>query len=81
MRGVSANGGRYEIPIGQGDWTEAEKQIQNAVLKGGEKQGKSTVVSVGTGKSTVKRKTGETAAEIYDEIGKPKYKKPKKGKR
>lgn len=52
------------------------------MLKGGAKQGKSTVVSVGTGKSIAKRKTGGTAAEIYEEeIGKPKHKKPKKGKR
>lgn len=79
---AGANSCRYEIPTGKGDWTEAEKQIQNAVLKGGAKQGKSTVVSVGTGKSIAKRKTGGTAAEIYEEeIGKPKHKKPKKGKR
>jgi N-acetyltransferase 10 len=68
---------RYEIPANKGDWTEAEKQVRNA-LKGEA----STVVSVKTGKSMPKRKAGESAAEIYEqEVEKFKHKKPKKGKR
>lgn len=48
-----------------------------------EKKGKSTVVSVKTGKALAKRKAGETAAEIYEEeMGKGnKHKKVKGGKR
>jgi len=45
-------------------------------------EGRSTIVSVKTGKSAAKRKAGETAAEIYEEeVEKFKNKKPKKGKR
>jgi hypothetical protein len=48
----------------------------------GSGEGKSTVVSVKTGKSKGKRKVGESAAEIYEkEVEATKNKKPKKGKR
>ena len=74
---------RYEIPAtGAAGWNEAEKQIKEAVRGGGSGEGKSTVVSVKTGKSKGKRKVGESAAEIYEkEVEATKYKKPKKGKR
>jgi N-acetyltransferase 10 len=81
LRYGGANGSRYEILAGKEDWKNAEKQIKDAVLKSGEKEGRSTVVSVKTGKSVAKRKAGETAAEIYEEeVAKLKHK-PKKGKR
>jgi len=71
---------RYEIPADKGDWTEAEKQIRKAALS--KSEGRSTIVSVKTGKSAAKRKAGETAEEIYEEeVEKVRNKKPKKGKR
>ena len=75
-----ADRSRYEIPTDKGDWTEAEKQIRKAVSKG-VKEGKSTVVSVKTGKSASKRKAGETAEEIYEEEVTKFKNKSKKGKR
>ncbi|KAI5846932.1 GNAT acetyltransferase 2-domain-containing protein [Tricharina praecox] len=71
---------KYEIPADKGDWTEAEKQIRKAASS--KSEGRSTIVSVKTGKSAAKRKAGESAAEIYEEeVEKFKNKKPKKGKR
>jgi N-acetyltransferase 10 len=65
---------RYEIEEGAPGWVDAEKQVLNATKSGQ----KNPVVSVRTAKS--KRKTGETAAEIYAaEIEGKTHKKVKKG--
>jgi N-acetyltransferase 10 len=64
---------RYEIADGAPGWADAERQVQNATKSGQ----KNVVVSV---KSLKKRKTGETAAEIYEqELGEKVHKKAKKG--
>jgi N-acetyltransferase 10 len=64
---------RYEIADGAPGWADAEKQVLNAAKSGQ----KNVVVSV---KSQKKRKTGETAAEIYEqELGEKVHKKAKKG--
>jgi N-acetyltransferase 10 len=64
---------RYEIADGAPGWADAERQVLNATKSGQ----KNVVVSV---KSLKKRKTGETAAEIYEqELGEKAYKKAKKG--
>lgn len=64
---------RYEIADGAPGWADAEKQVLNATKSGQ----KNVVVSV---KSQKKRKTGETAAEIYEqELGEKVHKKAKKG--
>ncbi|TAQ84736.1 hypothetical protein B7494_g6936 [Chlorociboria aeruginascens] len=69
---------QYEIEEGAPGWADAEKQVLSAT-KGGQKN---PVVSVQSTK--VKRKAGETAAEIYSkemgEKGHKKFKASKKGK-
>ncbi|KAK6533044.1 killer toxin resistant protein [Arthrobotrys megalospora] len=51
---------KYEIPSASGDWDDAERQVA-----GGTSNGKSTTISVKSSKQ-VKRKAGESAAEIYE---------------
>jgi len=51
---------RYEIPSASAEWDDAEKQVANSTT------GKASTVSVKTAKA-VKRKAGETAAEIYEQ--------------
>jgi N-acetyltransferase 10 len=64
---------RYEIADGAPGWADAEKQVRSATKSGQ----KNVAVSV---KSLKKRKTGETAAEIYEqELGEKSHKKAKKG--
>jgi N-acetyltransferase 10 len=64
---------RYEIADGAPGWADAERQVLKATKSGQ----KNMVVSV---KSLKKRKTGETAAEIYEqELGEKAHKKAKKG--
>ncbi|PHH67061.1 hypothetical protein CDD81_4456 [Ophiocordyceps australis] len=67
---------QFEIEGDAPAWQEAEKQVRKAA-----KEGKtSVVVSVKSGKA--KRKAGQTAAEIYDEVlGDKARKKSKKGKK
>lgn len=66
---------RYEIEEGAPGWADAEKQVLSATKSGN----KNPVVSV---KSTKKRKTVETAAEILEaEMGEGKNKKSKKAKK
>lgn len=65
---------RYEIEGDAPAWEDAEKQVANAA-----KQGKgNTVVSV---KSKQKRKAGQTANEVYEEVFGDKRKKAKKSKK
>ncbi len=62
---------RYEIDEGAPGWMDAEKQVLNASKSG---RGRASIVSVKSKKG--KRKTGETAAEIYaQEVEKPHKKK------
>lgn len=64
---------RYEIEDGAPGWADAEKQVLNATKSGQ----KNVVVSV---QSQKKRKTGETARDIYEqELGEKVHKKVKKG--
>ncbi|KAK6541109.1 killer toxin resistant protein [Orbilia ellipsospora] len=51
---------RFEIPSAAADWEDAEKQVA-----GGTGSGKSTTISVKSSKK-IKRKAGESAAEIYE---------------
>lgn len=66
---------RYAIEGDAPAWADAEKQVRNA-----SKDGKTNpVVSV---KSKQKRKAGQTAAEVYEEVlGEKASKKAKKGKK
>ncbi|KAH8679878.1 GNAT acetyltransferase 2-domain-containing protein [Tricladium varicosporioides] len=66
---------QYEIEEGAPGWADAERQVLNAKKSGK----KNLVVSVKSAK--LKRKAGETAAEIYaEEIGEKSHKKSKKEK-
>lgn len=51
---------KYEIPSASGEWDDAEQQVA-----GGNGTGRSTTISVKSSKQ-VKRKVGESAAEIYE---------------
>ncbi|KAF3092983.1 N-acetyltransferase 10 [Orbilia oligospora] len=51
---------KYEIPSASGEWEDAEKQVT-----GGNSTGRSTTISVKSSKQ-IKRKAGESAAEIYE---------------
>ncbi|KAK6505469.1 N-acetyltransferase 10 [Arthrobotrys musiformis] len=51
---------KYEIPSASGEWDDAERQVA-----GGTETGRSTTISVKSSKQ-VKRKAGESAAEIYE---------------
>ncbi|KAK6336457.1 killer toxin resistant protein [Orbilia brochopaga] len=62
---------RFEIPSAAADWDEAERQVADG--------GKSSVVSVKSSKQ-VKRKAGETAAEIYEKEMSVKHSSKKKRK-
>ncbi|KAF3920901.1 hypothetical protein ABW21_db0208015 [Orbilia brochopaga] len=62
---------KFEIPSAAADWDEAEKQVTHG--------GKSSVVSVKSSKQ-VKRKAGETAAEIYEKEMSVKHSSKKKRK-
>ncbi len=68
---------RYEIDA-NAEWDDAEKQIKS--LTKGEKDGKSTIVSVKSGKKP-KRKAGETAAETYQQEIEKVERKSKKSKK
>ncbi|EWC45149.1 UPF0202 protein KRE33 [Drechslerella stenobrocha 248] len=65
---------KFEIPSASADWEDAERQVT-----GGTGGGKSSTVSVKSSKQ-VKRKAGESAAEIYEQEmnTKPSSKKKKK---
>lgn len=71
--------GRYEIANGDSSWQDAERQIEMAAQKGG----KSTTVSVRTGKDSKhgKRKAGEALEEAQKEAAGLDGKKSKKGKK
>lgn len=52
------------MPTDDAEWSKAEKQIKDAVVKGD--KAKSTVVSVKTKGEKRKAGAGETAADIYE---------------
>ncbi|KAJ6257796.1 hypothetical protein Dda_7585 [Drechslerella dactyloides] len=62
---------KFEIPSASADWDDAERQVAGG--------GKSSVVSVKSSKQ-VKRKAGETAAEIYEKEMNVKHSSKKKRK-
>lgn len=73
---LADDGDRYEIEGDAPAWEDAEKQVSKAA-----KEGKSTGdVSVKSAKQ--KRKAGQTANEVYEEVlGEKTRKKAKKGKK